>query len=446
MKEKIKSFTIEGSLPLKEAFIKELGLEQATVITLIGEFVRIQNGNSIVGNWNKQEKTHFNLNSQYGEAIAFFKEMVKEEPIIVKNCSNCIYQTPQFCFLRKQWLDSNKEYEYPCVDYDMFKSKEKEVIEVEVPEGYEDKGELTIPLTERGREIYNGDLVVGHLFKIKETKTPEQLANELGFRIGDKCWCVNKKDLYLGELIEVYINKSDNFICGVFSKKKIDWQSKLVDATNKVAIHTSTKEEFEFICKKLHPKENWFKRTWNYVAINDAGLSVDNFKLGNPYDLILTVEEYLKSIGETPILTTVDEINIYDKDWIIWFYDNCGNRIYNNHASSLTQDLKFNTEKAAYQYIASLEEVNDGNYNLKLKRFKKVFNAKKGTFESLLADNYAKVIKEYEDKKDFLNQKKEQSLKPLKDRVIEALNSKIQFNNDYSELTKLVEEVKKSNI
>lgn len=356
MKEKIKSFTIEGSLQLKEAFIKELGLQQATVMTLIGEYVRIQNANIIVGNWNKQEEIHFNLNSQYGEAINFYKEMIKE----------------------------------------------KEVVEVEVPEGYK-FGEFS-PVKQ---SVINSSYLIQEVrFKKKETRTPKELANEFlakySMKVGDKVW--NDIPSFIGHIVGV---TREGY---VKTDKSLEYYPQFI--TNKVAIHYSNKEEFGFIQKITNGGwTNWDNfKTWNVFDINTKSAFIKSTYISckeNP--IILTVEEYLKSIGETPLFTTLDGKDIY-KGMIVSYLDKensyIGSCIMNSDSSpSNNKYYYFSTEQSAKDYLSSLEKVTDSNYSQKLKEFHKYFLYKAGTFESILADNYAKVIKEYEDKKDFLNQK-----------------------------------------
>ena len=96
----------------------------------------------------------------------------------------------------------------------------------------------------------------------------------------------------------------------------------LEKVTSKVAIHTPTKEDFEFINKLLNKNlDNSYFKPKDYIncviSINENWYSLETVKKEEDY-LILSIDEYTKSIGEKHLFVTKDNVNIWNPEQKIW--------------------------------------------------------------------------------------------------------------------------------
>lgn len=154
----------------------------------------------------------------------------------------------------------------------------------------------------------------------KKQFTVEKEANKLGFKIGDKVWNKTSKE-FIGTIKEFFLPCEGCKICF-----KIEEHNKVADlpmleyVTSRIAIHTPTKEDFEFITNKLHPNYTTWAGTWKYVIVNKKPNAYDRWEDSElPKHLELSIDEYMKSIGEKPLFVTEDGKNIYEgmKSWRI---------------------------------------------------------------------------------------------------------------------------------
>lgn len=138
------------------------------------------------------------------------------------------------------------------------------------------------------------------IFEVFEEKSTEEIAGEKGFKIGDKVWS-NRTKVYAG-IITNFELSPDGKLRILTDNNNYRIYSEVL--TNKIAIHCPTKEDFKFISKLLHPNYEFSIDYWKYVGVNNPEQSTDNFKQGNPFDLILTVEEFCRLMGLdfTPIV------------------------------------------------------------------------------------------------------------------------------------------------
>lgn len=215
------------------------------------------------------------------------------------------------------------------------------------------------------------------LYQLYQEKTPEQEANELGFKIGDKVWNKETKE-YLGTTTKFYKSITEN-LCYI-----TDISKGILDRiTNKVAIHTPTKEDFEFITNLLNYQWISGSTTKNRWSIKKEQTCITLFRqefVGKKYSedsgiLIITIDEYMKSIGEKPLFVTEDRKNIYEgmNFYTLWkitlkftyWKDNngveCIKYTADKYSKKDSNELYFSTKEAAEQYLESLKpklEVN----------------------------------------------------------------------------------------
>ena len=233
-------------------------------------------------------------------------------------------------------------------------TKENKIKKI-LPKGYELDGNICYT-TNGERERLEIDIK-------KKEKTPEQLANELGFEFEDKCWDERKN--YYGRLKGVISGTDES---DLIVKCEND-TSYLKYLTNKVAIHCPIKEDFEFICKQLNKKfTNSFNNLWVNDGTDDMWLLVNNTFNGdkewnqyitNPKAieaenyLVLTVDEYCQSQGIKPLFVTKDGKNIYEgMDY--YYYFTVVNYFIRNKAipdGLYTIYETFSTEEAGQQYL-----------------------------------------------------------------------------------------------
>ena len=75
-----RQFTLEGSIPLREAFLKETGLTGGVSTKYLYTYI---NTDKKVGNANEPNSMHFILPTQWNEAIKFITDFDKEEEIVI---------------------------------------------------------------------------------------------------------------------------------------------------------------------------------------------------------------------------------------------------------------------------------------------------------------------------------------------------------------------------
>lgn len=200
-----------------------------------------------------------------------------------------------------------------------------------------------------------------------ENKKIKIIANKLGFKIGNKIW--NKvSGSYLGEIKNFQIIGKD--LC--FTTTSNDLWTINDNDTNKVAIHITTEEDFEFIKNRLNkdiPNRSYFKgKDKLYITVNT--LDYGNHTLFNDkYDksdwLLLSVDEYMKSIGEKPLFITEDGKSIY-QGMEYWYYSialrgSMKNKAICGGLGSIYQT--FSTKKLAQDYMDSLKpELKKGKW------------------------------------------------------------------------------------
>jgi uncharacterized protein (TIGR02145 family) len=195
--------------------------------------------------------------------------------------------------LEKCWVTTKDLENKNFSSAELILVKNKETIEVEIPNGKKYDG-----ITLSGNvPMQNEDvtLVTIHL-KDKELSA-EQKANKLGFKIGDKVWSVFSKK-YLGEITKFqYSTALDSLMVYVSETTSYAIPN---HATNKVAIHTSTKEKCAFVrdelnIRKLNPYYKYKEHTCLIVNEKEDYYGDIKFFKDNGY-LILSVDEYMKSI------------------------------------------------------------------------------------------------------------------------------------------------------
>jgi len=205
----------------------------------------------------------------------------------------------------------------PIIGFKKFKeeweAKQKKTIEVEVPEGYE----FNSIYTEIGGEELKKTSFTQVTWKLTEKQpNAEEEANKLGFKIGDKVWSIVNKE-YLGE-----IKKFHNSVCGnVMLYVNNTTGYSLTYATNKVAIHTPTKEDFEFIKNKLNVPLKDNSTVNPYERFPDILIHINKkiwFTLWTNKDYLnISIDEYMQSIGEKPLFITSDNKLVW-KDLGCW--------------------------------------------------------------------------------------------------------------------------------
>lgn len=235
-------------------------------------------------------------------------------------------------------------------------------VEVELPEGTELDGGFKVI-----NRPFVGTYICASLKPIE--KTAEQKANELGFNVGDKVWGMYTQ-YYFGIIIDFAVKN------GVLVAISIKGTNSIKNnITNKVAVHCPTKEDFEFINELIHPEYKFKLEHWKYVGVNNPGQSVDNFKCGNPFDLIFTVDEYCKAMGIKPLFVTEDGKHIYN-NMKVWWITRDGDLISTNWQKSRNDvydcNRYFSTEQASKDYIERLnpilfytEDYADGSFPVK---------------------------------------------------------------------------------
>jgi hypothetical protein len=186
------------------------------------------------------------------------------------------------------------------------------------------------------------------IFEVFEEKSAEELANELGFKISDKCYY---KLCYFGEILSFDID-AGNVYANFKNKQDCAY---LRNITNKVAIYCPTKEDFEFTIKQLNRSKGLiYDNDYKYFPINSSLMLNEN----NIDDyLILSIDEYCKSQGIEPLFVTEDKINIWYKKEL-WVIDDNSIRKVDLHYATIPylQEYKvFSTEQAAKDYLESIK-------------------------------------------------------------------------------------------
>ena len=199
--------------------------------------------------------------------------------------------------------------------------------------------------------------IAGTIYIKKKEKTPEQLANELGYRIGDKCWTKDGK--YEGIILN--FTKYNWSLGAVFQYQIVEYIENL---TNKVAIQCSNKEDMMFMYKLLGYQyiNIGIEYKYNYVYVNDkmwaSGYNEEHIK----DHLILSIDDYCKAMDIKPLFVTDDKVNIYNPKQKLYFLaddDSCFilnyENIYNIHNYCKAYKCKvFSTQQTAQQYLDSI--------------------------------------------------------------------------------------------
>lgn len=156
----------------------------------------------------------------------------------------------------------------------------------------------------------------------------EEEANRLNWKVGNKVWYSDKSitpKKFYGTITEFYIKNEclyakclkDNGKQFILKNKDGNINEYL---TNKVAIHTPTKDEFEFIHNKLklpthwnssHFFENNIIKSKVLIDINRNVVINNNAWLEKSGYLELSIDDYMLSIGEKPLFVTEDGKNHY---------------------------------------------------------------------------------------------------------------------------------------
>lgn len=190
--------------------------------------------------------------------------------------------------------------------------------------------------------------------KVEPEKTPEQLAAELGFKIGDKVWSIDTKK-YLGEIYKFYIGTD---YPNLMAKVTLDYSSNVNGITNKVAIHCPTEPDKDFIKSILKIKHTNYPDNNVNVCFHVNGSKSFDYKpdIAKTH-LILSVDEYMKSQGIEPLFVTEDGKNIYEG---MTYYKVLNNSyidsdICRNNTSPHLGFVYFKTEKEANAYHESIK-------------------------------------------------------------------------------------------
>lgn len=259
-------------------------------------------------------------------------------------------------------------------------------VEIEIPDNYEDVGQLVVQLSEIDRLKYNGDVVLGRLLKLKPQKTPKQLAAELGFKIGDKIWYVPEKKYY-GEIKKFIIyNRLECITDNMEGAASVILNDNNI-VTNKVAIYCPTKEDKIFIRTLLkHDLDKVRFVDTDAIMVNEDDEYNSEFYVKRDGYLLLSVDEYMQSQGIKPLFVTEDKVNIYEKKDYYYILTNKPNgdllhldkqlfTIYKETCKSqvdlLNTNIKrFSTEQASKEWLDEqvlfyTEDFKDGSFQVK---------------------------------------------------------------------------------
>lgn len=196
----------------------------------------------------------------------------------------------------------------------------------------------------------------------------EETANQLGFKVEDKFWDTKTKE-YKGECKGFTI--LNNYLHLKFKDCSISNTWNYLPLTNKVAIHCPTKEDFEFIYKRIYNKDyhNSLVNMYNpntCISINQYEFGYKTILLEQGY-LVLNINEYMQSIEEKPLFVTEDNVNVYNPDKLIYWIDNY-NKIQQYVAGYWDMGFKvFSTKQAAQRYLDNqilfyTEDFKDGSF------------------------------------------------------------------------------------
>ncbi len=206
---------------------------------------------------------------------------------------------------------------------------------------------------------------------VKQEKSAETIANEMGFKIGDRIWFVGTKE-YHGKITKFLFMDNDLY-CetdtiypgsteGINVILSGDGDDEYV--TNKASVQVKSKEESVFISKLLDTKDLWTDYTASLVYnINRPNLAID-------VDITFSsIGDYLEGIGQEPVLITEDKVKIWNPDQIV--YRTWSGFIYPDKVEDILNDpytnqCIFSTEQIAKDYLESLKakfEVNKWYYH-----------------------------------------------------------------------------------
>lgn len=206
---------------------------------------------------------------------------------------------------------------------------------------------LRIPEGYSFNNIKNIDLnnsVLHIQIQLKHDKTVEQIANDLGFKIGNKVFHYPFK-YYKGIILGFGIDKNNELyiktdICErlYLDKEDKNW------ITNKVAIHVQTKEEFDFIYRNhLGRSEFEFTDEFDLIILNDDDIT-DKRTPAEIYKdyLILSFDEYCKSqnIELNPILFYTEDYK--DGSLPLKGCNNCNHPTCGINVGDIDKCLNFN--------------------------------------------------------------------------------------------------------
>jgi hypothetical protein len=132
---------------------------------------------------------------------------------------------------------------------------------------------------------------------VKQEKSAETIANEMGFKVGDKIWYSGTKEYY-GKITK-FILQGNHLYCETdiihYGSKMGSMVSMHGNVTNKASVQVMSKEESAFISKLLNCKDLWTDNTAGLVYnINRPDLAIDvDITYGS-------IKAYLEGIGLKP--------------------------------------------------------------------------------------------------------------------------------------------------
>jgi len=179
--------------------------------------------------------------------------------------------------------------------------------------------------------------------------------NKLRFKIGDKCY--HDRNTYVGKILHIYQKHGDKRTYITTDKGNYV----LENITNKVVIHTPTKDDFEFILKHFNRTS---KKTFEeYYKINEGDVTVGvngSIELYCDNEVLhLTIDEYMLSQGIKPLFVTNNKVNIYEGQ-MFYIISKHFNKLNNTLATTISginianNNKTFSTSQAAQQYLDTL--------------------------------------------------------------------------------------------
>lgn len=203
-------------------------------------------------------------------------------------------------------------------------------------------------------------------------------AEKLGFEIGQLVVWDNTIGFRIIDTI-----KSIHYLCGLSFGLNDYADSCSIDyASNKLAIHCPTPEDFEFMCKRLNI--NYFKDNHRFCSNNYILINENKWKFKeelNDYTII-SIDEYFKALGKNPLFVTEDGKNIYDGMNCCFLHEDYISVIA-NWSGHCPGNKYFSNKQNAENYYNSLKQKDMQKVEIEIPKNYQVTD----TFESKVTDN-----------------------------------------------------------